>query len=192
MRNQHVLTLLAAEATNDKADLYPHAQELIVGAIAFAVLFFFIWKWVLPRVGAMLDERRERIQGQLEQAERVRAEADGVLAEYRQQLANAAQQANRVIEDARKTADQLRKDLMAKAEQEAQAAVGRAQEEIRAERDRVFQELKAQVGELSVDLAARVVGAELDPSRHARLIDDYIEQVARSGRSNGNGSSDAS
>jgi F-type H+-transporting ATPase subunit b len=175
-----VSLLAAAASENDKADLYPHWNELIVGAIAFAILFFFMAKWVLPRINAVLDERRAKIQGELENAEGERREADELLGQYRAQLASAKEDANRIIEEARKTADQLRKDLMVKAEQEAQATVARAQDEIRAERDRVFQELRAQVGELSVELAGRVVGEELDRSRHERLIEDTIKQIAGS------------
>ena len=180
-----IITLVAAADLNDKADLYPHWQELIVGAIAFAILFFFTWKWVLPRVNTMLEERRRKIQGELEQAEHAKTEADNLLGQYRQQLASAREDANRIIEEARKTADQLRRDLMQKAEQESQQTLVRAQDEIRAERDRVFQELRAQVAEIAVDLAGRVVGEELDRSRHERLIEDYIDQVARSGNDNG-------
>jgi F-type H+-transporting ATPase subunit b len=184
----HMFQLIAAEAANlnDKADLYPHWQELIVGAIAFAILFFFTWKWVLPRVNAMLEERREHIQGELERAEEAKREADQMLAQYREQLAKAREDANGIIEEARKTADQLRRDLMAKSEQESQQVLLRAQEEIRAERDRVFQELRAQVAEIAVDLAGRVVGEELDRNRHERLIQDYIDQVARSGNGRNN------
>jgi F-type H+-transporting ATPase subunit b len=50
----------AAEA-NDAADLYPHWEELVVGALAFAILFFFMWKWVFPRINTLLDERRVKI-----------------------------------------------------------------------------------------------------------------------------------
>lgn len=174
----------AAEETNDAADLYPHAEELIVGAIAFAILFFFMWKWVLPRINTLLEERREKIQGELEQAEATRSEADTLLADYRSQLANAREEANRIIEEARSTADQVRADLQSKAEQEAQATVARAQEEIRAERDRVFQELRGQVGDIAVELAGRVVGQSLDKQAHARLIDEYIDEVAGGGAQN--------
>jgi F-type H+-transporting ATPase subunit b len=182
----HALALIAAENVNDKADLYPHWQELIVGALAFAVLFFFTWKWVLPRVNTMLDERRQKIQGELELADQTHKEADQMLIQYREQLAKAREDANQIIEEARKTADQLRRDLMAKSEQEAQQVLVRAQEEIRAERDRVFQELRAQVAEISVELAGRVVGEELDQNRHEQLIRDYIDQVARSGNGSAN------
>ena len=83
-----------AEPVNDAKDLYPHWQELLVGALAFAVLFFFVWKWVLPRVNALLDERRDKIQGDLERAEQTRTQAEQELADYRQQLANARQESN--------------------------------------------------------------------------------------------------
>ncbi|MEP7060614.1 MAG: F0F1 ATP synthase subunit B, partial [Actinomycetota bacterium] len=162
---------------------------LIVGAIAFAILFAFMVKFVVPRLNAMLEERRVLIQGELEKAETTRTTADQVLSEYRTNLAGARDEANRIIEEARKTADQLRRDLQAKAEQESQAIVARAQDEIRAERDRTFQELRAQVGNIAVELAGRVVGSSLDPAAHERLIDAYIDEVAGSSGNAGDGKS---
>ncbi len=182
MLSHALLTLVAA---TDKENIYPHASELIIGAIGFAIVFFAMWKWVLPRANAALEQRREKIQGDLERAEQTRAEADQMLADYRSQLSGAREEANRIIEEARKTADQLRKDLQAKAEQESQATVGRAQDEIRAERDRVLQELGSRVGEIALELAGRVVGRSLDEQAHERLVDEYIELVGESG---GNGS----
>ena len=172
------ISVLAQESVSDKKDLYPQASELIVGAIAFGILFFFMWKWVIPRVNTLLEERRAQIQGQLESAEQTRRQAEGELAEYRKQLASARDEANRIIEEARETAEQFRRDIQAKAEEESRNIVARAQDEIRAERDRVFNELRAQVADIAVTLAGRVVGAELDTKSHARLIDEYIEQVA--------------
>ena len=172
------LSVLAQESVSDKKDLYPHASELIVGAIAFGILFYFMWKWVIPRVNTLLDERRAQIQGQLESAEQTRMQAERELQDYRQQLAHAREDSNRIIEEARETAEQFRRDIQAKAEEESRNIVARAQDEIRAERDRVFNELRAQVADIAVTLAGRVVGAELDTKSHARLIDDYIEQVA--------------
>lgn len=181
-------SVIAADAVNDKKDLYPHWNELIVGAIAFTILFVFMWKWVMPAINKLLEQRRQKIQGDLEKAEHARREAQSELADYRAQLAGARDEANRIIEEGRRTADQLRKDLQAKAEREAQATVARAQEEIRAERDRALQELKARVGAIAVDLAGRVVGASLDEKAHAKLIDEYIAQVAEGdGKGSGGG-----
>jgi len=175
------------EEISEAKDLYPAAGELIIGLIAFAVLFFFTWKWVIPRFKKVLEERQEKIQGEMERAEATRKEADKLQEEYRSQLNGAREEANRIIEESRGTADQLRRDLQAKAEEEAQAIVARAQEEIRAERDRTFQELRAQVGSIAVELAERVVGQSLDEKTHQRLIDEFIDEVASGAAANGNG-----
>ncbi len=181
----HLFVLAAEEEA--KNPILPDVAELIYGGIAFIIVFFVLARFAFPALNKMLAERSGKIQGDLEKAEQARMSAEQELAGYRTQLAGARDEANRIIEDARRTAEQLRRDLQAKAEQEAQATVARAQEEIRAERDRVFQDLRSQVGLIAVDLAGRVVGESLDPSAHERLIDEYIEQVARSGNGNGQG-----
>jgi F-type H+-transporting ATPase subunit b len=185
--------LLAAEEVSDKKDLYPHLSELVVGAIAFGILFFFMWKWAIPRLNQALEARRQRIQGDLEKAEQSRTDAEKLLDDYRAQLSGAREEANRVIDEARKTAEQLRKDMTAKAEKEYQAIVARAQEEIRAERDRVFEELKAQVGQLSVAIAGKVVGKKLDEEKelHLKLVDSYIKELGAMAPANGHGSSES-
>src|SRR5436190_132440 len=175
---------LVAQVTGTPDSIKTVGRGLVIGLAAtgpgrgLAVLFFFMGRWVLPRVNQLLEEPRQKIQGELERAESTRVEADGMLADYRAQLADARDEGNRIIEDARQTAEQLRRDLQARAEQESESIVSRAQEEIRAERDRVFQELRQQVGEIAVDLAGRVVGQSLDKNSHERLIDEYIDQVA--------------
>jgi F-type H+-transporting ATPase subunit b len=175
------------EEVSEAQDLYPAPGELIVGLVAFLILFFFTWKWVLPRFRQVLEERQGKIQGELERAEAERREAQQQREEYRQQLAGARDEGNKVIEEARATAEQLRRDLQARAEEEAQATVDRAQDEIRAERDRAFQELRAQVGSIAVELAERVVGESLDERAHQRLIDEFIDEVASASSSNGSG-----
>jgi F-type H+-transporting ATPase subunit b len=186
-----IVTTLAQEAeptstASEAEKLYPHLNELIIGLIAFAIVFFAIVKFVMPRLREVLAERESQIQGNLEKADEAKRAAEAELAEYRAQLANAREESDRIIEEARKTADQVRKDIQAKAEEEAEATVARAQEEIRAERDRAFQDLRAQVGEIAVLLAGKVVEKELDPAAHERLIDEYIDQVA-GGTGNGRG-----
>jgi F-type H+-transporting ATPase subunit b len=174
------------EEVSEAKDLYPAVGELIVGLVAFAILFFFTWKWVLPRVRTVLEERQQAIQGEMERAEAERVEAQKLQEQYRQQLAGAREEANRIIEGARATAEQLRRDIQVKAEEESEAIVARAQDEIRAERERAFQELRGQVGSISVELAERIVEESIDERAHQRLIDDFIESVA-AGDGNGSG-----
>lgn len=171
------MNAIVAISEQGKELLYPKWNELILGAVAFFLLFAFMARWVLPRVNAILEERRKRIQGDLEKAEQARHEADDLLKQYRENLAGAREESNQIIEEARRTAESMRQEMTKRAEEEYQQIVSRAQDEIRAERDRVFNELKSQVGDLSLALAGRVVGESLDRDRHLRLIDDYIREL---------------
>jgi F-type H+-transporting ATPase subunit b len=184
----HLAAILLQEVTGHAEEapnpILPETVELIVGGVVFLIVFAVIAKLAFPQINKAMNARTEKIQGDLEKAETARTTAERELADYRQQLAGAREESNRIIEEARKTADQMRRDLQAKAEEESQAIVARAQDEIRAERDRVFQELRAQVGQIAVDLAGRVVGESLDERAHQRLIDEYIDQVASTGNGN--------
>jgi F-type H+-transporting ATPase subunit b len=165
--------------------ILPEADELIFGSLAFLLVFLVLARYAFPRLNQGLQQRREKIQRDLERTEAAKQEAEAVLSRYEEQLQDARSEANRIIDEARKTAESMRRDLLARAEDESRQVVARAQEEIRAERDRAFQDLRTQVGELSVELASRVVGQELNQDRQLRLVDEYIDEVA--GMGNGGG-----
>lgn len=158
--------------------LLPDFAELLWGLVAFALLMAFLWWKVFPTVGRTLDERGQRIQGQIEEAEASRAESERLRRQYEEQLADARSQANTIIEDARAQAERLKADEVARATEEAQQIVARAREEAEAERSRLVQELRGQVATLSVDLAGRIVQRELDPARHRELVDQYINELS--------------
>jgi F-type H+-transporting ATPase subunit b len=173
-----VLAVEEAEADGLAGWLLPDWAELVWGVVAFAILMGFLsWK-VFPAVGRMLDERAARIQGQMEEAEAVRAEAQTLRQQYEAQLADARNQAATIIDEAKVQAERLRADILAKAEEEASQLVVRAREDVDAERGRLVQELRGQVAALSVELAGRIVQRELDPDRHRSLVDQYINELS--------------
>ncbi len=173
--------LMAAQEAGEEAGrvglILPELEELIGGILAFAIVFFFMWKWAFPAINRMLEARQQAITGQLEQAESSRREAESLLEDYRQQLANAREEANRIIEEARRTAESLRQDMTAKAEEDAEEIVGRAREEVVAERERAMQQLRAQMAELSLDLAEKVVQKSIDREAQQDLVDRYLREL---------------
>ena len=172
-----VAVLILAQESDSTNPILPKFNELVVGIFAFAVLFGLLWRVALPRANQVLEERTENIEGKLEHAERERQQAEELLRQYRQRLASAEEEAQRIIDESRANAERLRRDLMAKAEQEADRVIDQGREAIRGERDRAVRELRTEVGSLAVELATRVVGDSLDRDRQLRLIDQYIEQL---------------
>jgi F-type H+-transporting ATPase subunit b len=157
--------------------IIPALNELVFGALSFAILFALMYKFAYPAVAKGMQARTDRIRENLDDAERVKTEANTILEEYQRQLADARNEANRIIEEARQTADQLRRDLMQRAEAEVNELKQRTQDDITAARDRTMGELREQVATLAIELAEKVVEANLDRDTNVALIERYIEQV---------------
>jgi F-type H+-transporting ATPase subunit b len=176
-------------AAEEHNPILPETDEIIVGGLAFLLVFLALRRFAFPRLGEAMKARTEKIRGDLEKAEKAKGDAESALQKYEDQLREARAEAGGIIDEARKTAEQMRKDLMAKAEDESRQVVAKAQEEIRAERDRALQDLRSEVGALSVDLAERVVGQTLDRDRQLKLVDDYIEELTSGNGKKGGGGS---
>jgi F-type H+-transporting ATPase subunit b len=173
------LLLAQEEHEREGIDLVlPATAELVWGVICFAIVAFVVMKYALPRIREAIEAREKQIQGDLENAEKARTEAQEQLDEYKRQLADARSEANRVIEEARGQAEEVRKDIVAKAEKDAEGVVARATEQIEAERNRTVQELQNQIADLSIELAEKVVGRSLDGKTHKDLVDAYIREVS--------------
>jgi len=176
------LAVLATEAeeTSSGLDLVlPETSELIAGIIAFAIVFFFAWRWAMPAINRTLEQRQAAITGQIEDAEKAKMEAESLLADYRGQLAEARAEGNKIIEEARQAAEQMRADIIAKAEADAEQIRERARDEAAGEMARALAEARSQVGDISVDLAGKIVGESLDQKTHQALIDRYLADLEK-------------
>lgn len=174
------VVLAAAEHTGDvqaKNPILPEGKEIFWAAIAFVLIFSILaWKaW--PAIKKSLQDREDKITGDLKHAESVRAEAESELRDYQAQLAEARGEAGRIIEEARQSAAQVRQDLIAQAEADAAEIRVKASEDIRAATDRAMADVQAQVSDLSIELAERIVQQNLDRETQIQLIENYINEV---------------
>ena len=175
----NLLTRFAAEEGAKELEVLPDPDELLWGSLFFVVLLVALVKFVFPKVNAGLAARSAKIAGQVEEADRIRREADTVLEDYKRQLADARNEASRIIEEGKRTAEALRADITARAETEARDIVARAQADVAGERDRAIASLQRTVGDLSLTLAGRVIGAELaNPEAQRALVDRAIADLS--------------
>jgi F-type H+-transporting ATPase subunit b len=166
------------ESTGSGADLLlPATSELIAGIIAATIIFFVVWRWVLPTLNETLAKRQEAEKARLEAAEAAKVEAESLLSDYRAQLAEAKEEAARIIDDARQTAESVRQETVGRAQGEADEILTRAREEAAAESARAFAGARSQVASLSIELAEKVVGQNLDRDVQLGLIDGYLREL---------------
>jgi len=81
-------------------DSSTYPSQLLWLAITFGLFYLFLKKVVLPRVGGILEDRSTRISGDLDEAARMKAEADAAVAAYEQELAEAKAKANAIGQEA--------------------------------------------------------------------------------------------
>jgi F-type H+-transporting ATPase subunit b len=174
-------------AASGLGPLAPDLTELIIGSIAFLVVFAVLGKVLMPRIAKTLEERTDAIEGGLKRAEDAQAEAAGVLEQYRSQLADARHEASRLREEAKEQGAQIIAEMREQAQVEARRVTEAAQAQLEADRQQALTSLRAEVGVLAVELASRVVGESLeDEARQQRTVDRFLAQLEeQSGSSSG-------
>jgi F-type H+-transporting ATPase subunit b len=169
------MDIRAAEAHNP---LIPPLGEIIIGVIAFGILYLVFAKLVAPRFEQVFRARREAIEGGMERAEAMQAEAKAALEQYRAQLAEARNEAAQIRDQARAEGQQILEELRTQAQEESARIVARGEEQIAAARQQVVNQLRGQIGALAVDLAGRVVGESLaDDARRSGTVDRFLAEL---------------
>ncbi len=170
--------MMVEAAQNLQPPLLPDPTELIVGLITFAIIFFAMWKVLLPRINTMLATRTDQIEGGLKRADEAQIEANQLLEEYRARLADARHEAARLREQAKEEAAQIVAKGRADGVAEMQRLVDAANGRIEADRQQAIASLRSEVGSLAVELASRIVGESLaDEARQSRVIDRFLADL---------------
>jgi len=171
--------ILAAEGKINP--LVPHTAELIVGAIAFTLLFLVLRSKVVPMFEKAFTARTEAIQGGMERAEKAQLEAQRALGQYNDQLSKAREEAQTLREEARVQGSAIIEELRTKAQEEAARITAAAHASIEAERQQAVTSLRNEVGTLAVELASKIVGEALeDPARQSRIVDRFLDDLEKS------------
>jgi F-type H+-transporting ATPase subunit b len=169
------MNILAAEAHNP---LIPPVGEIIIGTITFGILCLVFFKFVIPRFEQVFRARREAIEGGIERAEAMQAEAKAALEQYRAQLAEARSEAAQIRDQARAEGQQILEELRVQAQEESARIVARGEEQLATARQQVVNELRGQIGTLAVQLAGQVVGESLaEDARRSGTVDRFLAEL---------------
>jgi F-type H+-transporting ATPase subunit b len=166
---------LAAGSPNP---LIPHWPEFIIGTIAFLIVFFLLARVLMPRISKTLEERTDAIEGGLKRAETAQAEANQVLDQYREQLAEARHEAARLREQAREEAAQIIAQSRTEGAAERERIIATAAAQVEADRQQALHALRTEVGAMAVELASKIVGESLaDEARQSRMVDRFLADL---------------
>jgi F-type H+-transporting ATPase subunit b len=149
------------------------------------VLGKYAWR---PMLDA-LNRREQFIRETIQTAQKDRAEAERLMAEYRQMMARSNQEAQAIIERGRQDAEVVRQQLHKQAQAEADQMIERARQEIGLTRQSALQDLQNLAADLSVEVAGKIIQRSLTDADQQRLVAESLKELAATdnGRIAGNG-----
>lgn len=173
--------LLAVAEGEEHNPLLPAWYDILWSAVCFAIIFVAFWKFVVPKLKELEAQRIQGIEAKLEQAERDRAQAQALLGQYREQLAEARAEASRIRTEAQSDRKSIVEEARVEAQREAERVTERTHAQLQAELGQARAQLSREVGRIAVDLAGRVVGANLADTEPTRAtVDRFLDELERS------------
>lgn len=166
-----------AEESGGINAILPKMNEFIPMLVAFIILWVILAKFGWPVFDRMLEKRASTIREDLKSAEAARQESEKLLAEYKQQLADAKAEASSIVAEAKKTGEAVKADIQKKAQDEAAGMIEKAQAAIEAERKQAVSDLQKSVADISVSVASKLIGKDLSDDEHRAIIKRYVEEA---------------
>ena len=164
-------TSRAAEGGLPQLDIGTYAGQLFWLAVYFAVIYVFLWTVAIPRVSSILAERRARVGGDLDHAERLRGEADQAMKTYEATLAEAHAKARGLIAATHEKNTAALNEQTAAASKRFEQEVGQSLERIEAARRQALGGLRDVATGLAAEITAKVAGRVPSPESVSRAVD---------------------
>ncbi|MGI6092381.1 MAG: F0F1 ATP synthase subunit B [Veillonellaceae bacterium] len=150
---------------------------LIAQIINFLLLVAILTKLAYKPLMKALEERKNRIEASIDQADRAQKEAEELKRQYQEQLAKARAEAQNIVEKATRLAEQTKDEILTAARAEHAKLLKEAQDEISRERERALSELRGEVVALSMAAATKIIEKNLDAETNSKLVTDFINKL---------------
>ncbi len=173
----NALILAAEEGGGGSFLVKPGIGLMIWTLVAFGILLLLLRSLAFPRIAENLDKRQRAIEESIETAERTRREAEELLAEYRQRLHDARQQAEEIVARARKAGETHERESLEAARVQREELMAQTRRDIEAETRRAIQEIRSEVADLTVMATEKVTRKALSADDQRRLVDEALSEL---------------
>jgi len=146
---------------------------IIIFISVLIVLSQVAWKPILKA----LDERDDKIRGDLDAAEKSRIEASELLEKQKAELAGLKEEAKKIREEALGLAERQKSEILAVAKTEAESILAKARQDLQAEKEKALDEVKKLAVTVGVDLAAKLLRKEIREQEHEELVSASLGEL---------------
>lgn len=158
----------------------PELSSVLITWVSVGILFLILRKLLYNPVSKFLEDRKAKIQSDIDEAKTLKEEAQSMLKEYESKISQARKESQEIIENARKRGEELREDIIQEAKREAEGIISRARQEISREREAALESIRSEAGEIAVLIASKILEENLALDKQQNLIDKFIDEVGKS------------
>lgn len=155
-----------------------HWETIVISIIAFIILYFLLNKFAFGKLFAIMEQRRELVMNQMNEAAETRQKAITYVEEQKQALEQARKDAHEIIERSKQTSDKQAEQIMEVAKEEAARLKSEAVRDIENEKNKAVAELRSELGTASVKIASKLIEREVKSDKaQEELVDQYLKEV---------------
>lgn len=145
--------------------------------VTFTILLILLRKFAWGPMMNMMKEREEKVANDIDAAENNRLESEKYLEQQKLEIDRAREEAQSIIESAKKTGEQQGRDIVEQSRRESEQVKENALAQIQSEKEQAVAELREQVATLSVMIATKIIEKELDEAEQEKLIEEYLQEA---------------
>lgn len=147
--------------------------------LAFVIFVALLWKKIAAAFVGMLDARTEKIRQELDEAQRLREEAQSLLASYQRRQRDAQKEAEEIIAHAREEADRLRRQAAADLEASMKRREAQAVDRIAQAEAAAMQEVRTLTVDLAIAASRKLLSENLPQSQQDALVAQAVAELPR-------------
>jgi len=171
------LPIAAEEEGGGSFLVQPGIGLMIWTLLAFVITLLVLRKFAFPKISEALEERAQKVAKNIEESERSRAEADELLAEYRERLKEAREQADDIVARAKRAGESAKAEATDEGRAKREELVAAARKDIEAETKRSLDDLRKEVADLTVLATEKVARKSLSEEDQKRLVEEALSEV---------------
>ncbi len=177
-----LLLLQEAHEAAEAAEHTPSVFNLDIGVsfwtwVIFLALLFVLSRYAFPPILGYAEAREKRIQKSLDDAKQAQEEASALLERQRVELAEAKEEAQRIIAAGKQDAEKVRAELLERARAEQQELVENARADIQRERERAVETIRREAVDVALAAASKLVSERLDADSDRRLVEEFLAEA---------------
>ena len=145
--------------------------------IVFGIVLFLLHRFAWTPIAQALDARAAKVHGDIEQAEKLKEDAEQKLSDYLQRLEGLQAEGDKITQESRVQAEKQREELLAQAKTEAQTILEHSKREVLQAKTKALAEIHQQIVEVGTSVATQILGRQLNSEDHKQLALDAVKEL---------------